>query len=319
MLDSERPDDLDVVEAPFARALARLADDRDDVVVVTADLSKWTDVLPFAEAHPDRFVQVGMAEQNLIGVTAGLSKAGWLPVAVTFGVFATRRAYDQIAMSLATRPCRAVIAGFLPGLDSRFRGTHQAIDDLALVCSIPGLTVVDPGDATELEEAVVAAAHHDGVVYVRCSRGRVERLFDPRAHRFTIGPAVSIRDGSGEIGVVATGAGTRWAARAIDTMTTDDVALLHVPTLKPFPTGDVVDFCSRHRRIITVENHLLHGGLGSSVAVAVAEAGLRVDLDRRGIDDRWGCYGTPDHSRRQLGLDTASLAAAFAPRLVGAS
>lgn len=313
MLDAEDKNaGKPVVVAPFARALERLAEKRDDLVVVTADLSKWTDVLPFAKAHPDRFVQVGMAEQNLIGVTAGLSKAGLLPIAVTFGVFATRRAYDQIAMSLATKPCRAIIAGFLPGLDSRFRGTHQAIDDLALIRSLPGLTVIDPADATELEAAVIAAADHQGVVYIRCSRGRAEQLFDDET-AFSIGPARLLRD-EGSVGVISTGAGTRWAAEAIAQMLSGRPAHLHVPTLKPFPGDEILSFCAGRSRIVTVENHLLHGGLGASVAMELARAGLGVPLDMRGIDDRWGEYGTPDFSRNKLGLDAATLARAFAHR-----
>ena len=294
-----------VVEAPFAAALERLAAVRDDLVVVTADLSKWTDVLPFARAHPERFVQVGMAEQNLMGVAAGLAKTGMLPVAVTFGVFATRRAYDQIAMSLATRPCRAIVAGFLPGLDSRFRGTHQAIDDLAIVRSLPGITVIDPGDAVELEEAVVAAADWDGLTYIRCSRGRAGALFN-RAP-FEIGPARVLAEGSGT-GVITTGAATRWVAE----VRPEGVAHLHVPTLKPFPGEQVAGFAAGHARIVSVENHLLHGGLGASVAQAMAARGIATKLEMRGIDDRWGAYGTPEFSRLELGLAPDDLRGALA-------
>ena len=308
-----------VVEAPFAAALEELAQTRADLVVVTADLSKWTDVLPFAKAHPDRFVQVGMAEQNLMGVTAGLAKSGLLPIAVTFGVFATRRAYDQIAMSLATQPCHAIIAGFLPGLDSRFRGTHQAIDDLALIRSLPGLTVIDPADATELQAAVVAAADHEGVIYIRCSRGRAEQLFDTGT-RFEIGPARVLREGDGNLAVVTTGAATRWAVEAIDTLADQSgVSHLHVPTLKPFPDAEVAAFCARHSRVITVENHLVHGGLGASVSAALATRGIGVPVQIKGINDRWGEYGTPEFSRSKLGLGCADLAAAFAQKQLEAS
>lgn len=293
-----------VVEAPFAAALERLANVRDDLVVVTADLSKWTDVLPFARAHPERFVQVGMAEQNLMGVAAGLAKTGMLPVAVTFGVFATRRAYDQIAMSLATRPCRAIVAGFLPGLDSRFRGTHQAIDDLAIVRSLPGITVIDPGDAVELDEAVVAAADHDGLTYIRCSRGRAEALFG-RAP-FEIGPARVLAEGEGT-GVITTGAATRWVAE----VRPEGVAHLHVPTLKPFPDEEVAAFARGRPRVVSVENHLLHGGLGVSVAAGLAARGIGVPLVMRGIDDRWGEYGTPEFSRSKLGLGPDDLRGAL--------
>lgn len=318
MLDTETSSRRPRVSAPFGRALDRLVRDRDDVVVVTADLSKWTDILPFADAHPDRFIQVGMAEQNLIGVTAGLAKSGHLPIAVTFGVFASRRAYDQIAMSLATRPTHAIIAGFLPGLDSRFRGTHQAIDDVALLSSLPGLTVLDPADATELELAVVAAAEADGVVYVRCHRGMVEQLFDPDEYDFEIGSTASIASGDGRLGVVTTGAATRWVVDAVtdDGVEADSISHLHTATLKPFPTDRIAEFCRAHDRVVTVENHLIDGGLGTAVAATIADNGLECSLTRLGIDDRWGCYGTPEFSRRELGLDARALASTFT-RLVG--
>ncbi len=126
------------VDAPFATALVDLGQRRDDVVVLSADLSKYTDVLPFAEAFPDRFFQVGMAEANMMGVAGGLAKTGRLPIAVTYGVFATRRAYDQVAMAMATGPSRGIVVAFLPGVTTPFKATHQAIDDLALMRALPG-------------------------------------------------------------------------------------------------------------------------------------------------------------------------------------
>jgi transketolase len=314
MLDNETVAARPTVKAPFAQALERLASQRSDVVVLTADVSKWTDILPFASAHPDRFVQVGMAEQNLVGIAAGMAKSGWLPIVVAFGVFLTRRAYDQIAMSLSTRPCRAIIAGFLPGVESRFRGTHQAIDDVAIMRSLPGVTVIDPCDATELQEALTAAADRDGLVYIRCSRGNVEQFYSNTDPTFAIGPARTVRKGNGRIGAVTTGAATRWMADAIgllDAAERANISHLHVPTLKPFPAAEVANFCGEHGRIVSAENHLLHGGLGASVAASMAQAGLSRPLTLKGVDDRWGCYGRPDHSRQQLGLDAVSLAEAL--------
>ena len=144
--------------APFATALLTLGRARDDVVVLTADLAKWTDVMPFAEAFPDRFFNFGMAEQNLVGVGAGMARAGAFPVIVTYGVFATRRAYDQVAMGLCTGDVSALLVGFLPGISSQFKATHQAIDDVALMRALPGMTVLDPLDATELGGLTLAAA-----------------------------------------------------------------------------------------------------------------------------------------------------------------
>src|SRR3954471_6179540 len=200
------------VEAPFGRALVRLGRDRDDVVALSADLAHYTDVMPFAEAFPERFFQVGMAEQNMMGIAGGLAKAGFLPFAVTYGVFATRRAYDQVAMALCTGPSRGVVVAFLPGITTPFRATHQAIDDLALMRALVGMTVVDPADATEVAAALEFAVAADGPVYIRGLRGSVMKLFD--GDGFTLGARV-VADG-GEVGIIATGLATRWALEASD-------------------------------------------------------------------------------------------------------
>jgi transketolase len=292
------------VDAPFAAALLELAAERDDVVALSADLAKWTDLRPFAAAHPERFIQVGMAEQNLIGVAAGIAKSGLLPIAVTYGVFATRRAYDQIAMSIASGGTHAVVVGFLPGITSRFHGTHQAIDDVALMRAIPGATVLDPADAGELRAALHAAAAHRGLVYLRAQRGRVADLGAEYRAPFAIGPGRPLRDG-GALGVLSSGLGTQWALEALDGI---DASLLHVPTLKPFPVAEVQRFCARFERVATVENHSVVGGLAAAVADAIARAGRPVALTPIGIQDGWAAYGTVDHIRRALELDAGSLA-----------
>ena len=142
------------VDAPFATALVKLGENREDVVVLAADLAHYTDVQPFADAFPDRFFQIGMAEQNLMGVAAGLAKSGYVPVITTYCVFASRRAYEQVALALCTGTRPAVIAAFLPGITTPFRATHQGTDDLSLMRNIPGLTVLDPADSTELAGAL---------------------------------------------------------------------------------------------------------------------------------------------------------------------
>ena len=141
------------VEAPFGRALAKLGQSRTDIVGLTADLGKYTDILPFRDAFPDRFFNVGMAEQNLVAVAAGLARTGKVPFATTYGVFATRRAYDFVAIALAHSNLNVKIVAGLPGLTTGYGGTHQAIEDLALMRMIPGLTIIDPCDATEIEAA----------------------------------------------------------------------------------------------------------------------------------------------------------------------
>lgn len=295
-----------VVEAPFATALLELGRRRADVVVLSADLSKYTDVLPFADEFPDRFIQVGMAEQNMMGIAGGLAKTGFLPIAVTYGVFATRRVYDQVAMALATGPSRGIVVAFLPGITTPFRATHQAIDDVALMRALPGMTVIDPADATELAAALEAAVGHDGPVYLRGLRGQVARLFEPFELR--LDEPRELLSG-GEIGLIGTGLGTQWALEAAELLDRR-ASLLHVPTLKPLAADVVAGYCARFDVVTTVENHSTIGGLGSAVAEVIAEAGLGTRLRRLGVPDRWAPAGSLDYIRAQLGLDPGGLAEA---------
>ena len=297
----------EMVQAPFADAIVELGERREDVVVLSADLSKYTDVLPFAERFPCRFFQVGMAEANMMGVAGGLAKTGFLPFAVTYGVFATRRAYDQIAMALDTGASRGVVVAFLPGITTPFRATHQAIDDIALMRALPGMTVIDPADATELAVAVKFAAGQTGPVYLRGLRGTVRRLFP--ADGLELGPREVLS--GGELGLISTGLGCEWALEAAELLG-DRVSLLHVPVLKPFPADAVRAFCARFETVTTIENHSTVGGLGSAVCELVAEHGLPVVVRRLGVPDRWAPAGSLDHIRRELGLDAAGIAAVVA-------
>ena len=296
-------------QAPFAEALVALGARRPEVVVLSADLGKYTDVMPFAEAYPERFFQVGMAEANMMGVAGGLAKTGFLPFAVTYGVFATRRAYDQVAMALATGPSRGVVVAFLPGIATPFRATHQAIDDLAMMRALPGMTVIDPADATELSAAINAAAEHDGPVYLRGLRGLVAELFAREGFRLRIGEARRVRAGR-DVALVATGLGTQWALEAIGVLEERGVSasLLHVPTLKPLDGDAVASFCNDFREVTTVENHSVVGGLAGAVAEALAARGVVTLLRALGVPDRWAPAGSLDYIQSQLGLDAAGIA-----------
>jgi transketolase len=298
-------------QAPFGEALLTLGAAREDVVVLSADLAKYTDVAPFAEAYPARFFQVGMAEANMMGIAGGLAKTGFLPFAVTYGVFATRRAYDQIAMALATGPSRGIVVAFLPGITTPFRATHQAIDDLALMRTLPGMAVVDPADATELAAVVGAAAAWDGPVYVRGLRGSVEQIFDPDGFELEIGRARVVREG-GDAALVSTGLGTQWALEAAALLAERGVeaTVLHVPTLKPADGDTIAEVAARFDRVTTVENHSTIGGLGSVVAEAVASRGIGTRVVALGVPDRWAPAGTVDYIRARLGLDAAGIAEA---------
>lgn len=296
------------VDAPFARALLELGKAREEVVVLSADLSKYTDVRPFADAYPKRFIQVGMAEQNLLGIAGGLSRTGHFPIAVTYGVFATRRACDQLQMALAVGCRKALVVGFLPGITTPFRATHQATDDLAILRAVPAIALVDPLDATEMQGATRAAAGRAGLTYMRGLRGLVPRIL-AEGSEFVIGKTRRLRQGI-DVGLIGTGLGTQWLLEAAEVLVARGMSpgILHVPTVKPLDAEAVRQFCRAYRAVIVVENHSIIGGLGSAVCEAVAERGLPVRVRRLGVPDTWGVTGPIGYIREHLGLTPESIA-----------
>lgn len=302
--------DRPAVDAPFGQALVALARCRNDIVGLSADLAKYTDILPFKESFPTRFFNVGMAEQNLIAVSSGLSKCGFIAYCTTYGVFATRRAYDFIAIACAHSRANVKIFAGLPGLTTGYGGTHQAIEDLALMRMVPDLVVIDPCDATEIEQVTQAVAAHPGPTYTRLQRGSVPRVLDPATHRFEIGRSYVLR-GGGDIGLIATGMMTERALDAADQLAAQGVAagVLHVPTIKPFDAAGVVAFAAEYSRLITIENHVVTGGLGSLVAEALFESGTIRPLHRVGIPDRFIECGSLPFLQEQCGMTVPQIVA----------
>jgi transketolase len=298
------------VEAPFGRALVEVAGKRPAIVGLTADLGKYTDILPFRDAFPGRFFNVGMAEQNLVAVAAGLARTGHVPFATTYGVFASRRAYDYIAIAVAHAGLPVKIIAGLPGLTTGYGGTHQAIEDTALMSLIPGLVVIDPCDATEIAAATRAIADHDGPVYMRLLRGNVPVVFDPQGFAFEIGKARLVREG-GDLGFVSTGLMTERAIDAADVLAQDGIAagILHVPTLKPFDREAVIAFVRKVGTIVTAENHVARGGLATLVAETLFEAGIVKPMRRVGLPDRYIECGAVPTLQARYGLTTDSLVA----------
>ena len=298
-----------MVEAPFGRALVRLGGERPDIVGLTADLGKYTDIHPFRDAYPDRFFNVGMAEQNLIAVAAGLARTGFTAFATTYGVFATRRAYDFVAIACAHSQLDVKIVAGLPGLTTGYGGTHQAIEDLALMRMIPNLVVIDPCDAIEIEAATRAAAEHKGPVYMRQLRGQVPVVLG-EDYRFEIGKARVLREGS-DIGVVSTGLMTERALDASAALAKRgiSVGVLHVPTIKPFDQEAVAAFSAGVDHLVTAENHVVSGGLASLVAEALFDAGSARQLTRIGLPDRFIPCGSVPTLQSTYGLSTEAIIA----------
>jgi transketolase len=296
------------VDAPFGQALVALGAARPEIVGLTADLGKYTDILPFRDAFPDRFFNVGMAEQNLVAVAAGLARTGKIPFATTYGVFATRRAYDFIAIAVAHSHLNVKIVAGLPGLTTGYGGTHQAIEDLALMHMVPGLVVIDPCDATDIARATEAIAAYDGPVYMRLLRGKIPVVLDPATYRFEIGKAHRLRAGK-DVGIVATGFMTERALDAASALSARgiDAGVLHVPTIKPFDTEAVTEFAASVDRIVTAENHVVVGGLASLVVEALFEHGIRKPVARIGIPDRYIECGSVAALQAAYGLTTARM------------
>jgi len=303
----------ETVEAPFGQALVEVARDRPDIVGLTADLGKYTDILPFRDAFPERFFNVGMAEQNLIAVAAGLARTGFVPFATTYGVFASRRAYDFIAMACAHSLVNVKIIAGLPGLTTGYGGTHQAIEDTGLMALVPGLVVIDPCDATEIAAATRAIAAYEGPVYMRLLRGKVPVVFEPQNFQFEIGAARLVRTGS-EIGIVSTGMMTERALDAAGRLEREgrSVGVLHVPTIKPFDTGALAEFALGVRRLVVAENHVSRGGLASLVAETLFDRAISVPLLRVGLPDRYVEIGSVPTLQARYGLTADHIAAVAA-------
>ena len=269
--------------APFGTALVKLAEDRPEIVGMTADLAKYTDLHIFAQAYPERFFQMGMAEQLLFGAAAGMAKEGAVPFVTTYAVFASRRAYDFIHQAIAEDDLDVKIVCALPGLTSGYGPSHQATEDLALMRAIPGLTVIDPCDALEIEQAVPAIAVHKGPVYMRLLRGQVPLVLDEYGYQFELGKAKLLRDGN-DVLVVSSGLLTMRALEVAQALDADriDVGVLHVPTIKPLDVPTLLRECAKPGRLVVVaENHSTVGGLGEALAAELLQAGVTPTKFRR--------------------------------------
>lgn len=295
--------------APFGHALVRVAEGDARVVGLTADLGKYTDIHVFAEKFPARFFQMGMAEQSLIGAACGLARTGLVPFATTYCVFATRRAYDFIAIGAALGRANVKIIAGLPGLTTGYGGTHQGIEDLALMRSVPGLTVIDPCDATEVAQATAAIAQHDGPVYMRLLRGLVPKVLDPAEFNFEIGRARLLRDGT-DVAFISSGIMTPRVLDAARLLEAENVrtAVLHVSTLKPFDREAVAALLARVPHVVTAENHVVTGGLASAVADVAVDERLDIRLARVGIPDCFCDSGSLSHLAERYGLTSRHLA-----------
>ena len=264
-----------ITAAPFGKALVEYAATHPEVVGLTADLAKYTDLHLFGQAYPDRFFQMGMAEQLLMGAAGGMAKTGLVPFATTYAVFGTRRAYDFIHQVIAEENLNVKICCALPGLTTGYGPSHQATEDLAMMRAIPGLTVVDPCDALDIEQAVPQIAAHNGPVYMRLLRGNVPLVLDEYNYSFELGKAKLLRDGS-DVLVISSGFMTMRTLEVAKALEADNVkvAVLHCPTIKPLDEATILaEVCKPSRLVVVAENHSVVGGLGEAVAALLLREG----------------------------------------------
>ena len=287
----------------YGKALAELGNKNNNVIVLDADLSKSTKTADFKKVHGDRFFNMGIAEGNMMGVAAGLSTCGKIPFVSTFAMFAAGRAFEQIRNSICypnlnVKVC-ATHAGLTVGEDG---ASHQAIEDLALMRSIPGMTVINPSDAIETEAVINAVAEFNGPCYVRLGRLAVSVINDNAEYKFEIGKGIQLKDGK-DATIIATGIMVEAALEAQKTLAEDgvDVRVINIHTLKPIDADIIVKAAKETGVIITAEEHNIIGGLGSAVAEVVTE-GCPVPVLRVGVKDTFGESGKPNELLEAYGL-----------------
>jgi transketolase len=279
-------------------------------VVLDGDLANSTKADKFAKAHPDRFFQMGIAEQNLVGAAAGLAAVGYVPWTSSFTVFFTHRAIDPIRMLVAQSHANVKIVGSYSGLLIGAVGkTHLDIEDLAIMRSMPDLTVLVPADATELRAMMDWAQTHDGPVYLRIVRDAVPDLFDA-AYTFTPGAIHRLRE-EGQVALVSTGPQTQRVLVAADLLAAAGVnaSVTHVPSIKPVDAPALVEAVAHADLVVTVEEHSVYGGLGGLVAEILTAAGPAPQVERIGVHDTWGESAGNDFMLEKHGLSPERIAA----------
>ncbi len=292
----------------FGETLTEMAQTDPRIVILDADLGSSTRGDIFEKAHPDRYLQMGIAEQNMLGVAAGIATMGYVPYISTFVSFAVVRPLDQVRVLVAQTKANVKITGGYAGLFTGQAGkTHQIVDDVSIMRAMPNMIVVSPCDDIEAREVLRWSATYDGPVYIRLMRDATGRVFDD-GYAFRLGAAVTLREG-GDVALVSTGAQSSRVLEAADLLAADgiDAHVVHVPTIKPLDTAAIVAAAERTGRVITIEEHSVIGGLGGAVAETLSE--LRpTRVQRIGLYDIFTESGKNDDLLELYGLSSTGVA-----------
>ena len=297
---------VEMVSRPYERAFEAHAIANPDVLCISADLTSSCEIDKFRDNHPDQFLSMGMAEQNMMSFCGGLGLAGYRPFVHTFGVFTYRRPYDQLMASIAYPRRKVRIMGFLPGITTPGGMTHQAIEDISVMRSMPNMTILETGDATEVESICEAADSIDGPVYCRVLRGQMPRLFYTP---IVVGQMREISLGD-DILIITAGITTEEAMRATKALEVTGVSVrhLHLNTIKPFNAEAMLDHVNSVKGgVVTLENHLTEGGIGSLMAEIMADNGVGKKLKRLGLNDTYAHGGSRAYLMRYYELDALAL------------
>ena len=287
----------------FGEALCELAAENPDIIVLDADLAAATNTSIFAKAYPERFFNCGIAEGNMIGVAAGLAAAGKTPVAASFAMFATGRAFEQIRNSVAYPELNVKIAGSHAGISTGEDGaTHQCLEDIGIMRTLPGMVVLNPADHWEMKAATKAAIEHNGPVYIRLGRLAVDSFNDPETYTFELGKGITLEEGS-DITVIATGLPVLESLKAVRELKAEgkSVRLINIHTIKPIDREIILKAAKETGRIITVEEHNVIGGLADAVC-EVTSSECPVPVRRIGVYDRFGYSGPAKELLEIFGL-----------------
>ncbi|MFC1668954.1 transketolase family protein [Spirochaetota bacterium] len=300
---------MEILTKIHTNNLVKWAKDKPEIVVLSADLTSSTEIDLFRKTYPDRFFSMGIAEQNMHSFAGGLAREGFIPFIHTFAVFIYRRAYDQVAMSIAYPNLPVMMFGFLPGITTPGGATHQAIEDISIMRSLPNMTILECGDATDVESILDVVYKINGPVYIRMLRGEIPRLFHSK-DKMELGKARKLEKGS-DILLLSSGICTEEAIRAVTALQKRGVSIdhYHVSTLKPFDDPQIIDAITRPKYgIITMENHTVIGGLGTSVAEMMAENGVGKKLIKIGIKDVFTHGASKQYLMKEYEIDALSLA-----------
>jgi len=286
----------------FGRTLVELGEKSSNIVVLDADVASSLKTSYFKERFPDRFIEVGIAEQNMIGIAAGLSTCGFIPFTTTFACFASRRVCDQVMISVAYPKLNVKIVGAYLGVFVGKNGaTHQALEDIAIMRSIPNMVIIEPVDGLETKQVIKFAIEYNGPIYIRLGRDPIPSIV-PEDYNFKLGKAVTLREGS-DVTLISCGAMVENALKVASLMEKKSIQarVINMSSIKPIDKETIIKAAEETGKIVTIENHNIMGGLGSAIAEIICET-IPIKVKRIGVNDVFGKSGTNEEIKKKFGL-----------------